>query len=149
MGTSYVDDLDDATLHLVGDLNRRRSTARFDLPDVCHPLILAPASVPNIHFYRLKLGFFPSSEKLRSTLQSLWDAVLLDGACYYSCVIRAASRIEVVNLNSNVPDPWQAIAEHYQQVFQIGLLLAMQQPAAKVPDKLWKPRVWNDDWHNF
>ena len=84
-----------------------------------------------------------------STLQSLWDAVLLDGACYYSCVIRAASRIEVVNLNSNVPDPWQAIAEHYQQVFQIGLLLAMQQPAAKVPDKLWKPRVWNDDWHNF
>ena len=84
-----------------------------------------------------------------STLQDLWDAVLLDGACYYSCVIRAASRIEVVNLNSNVPDPWQAIAEHYQQVFQIGLLLAMQQPAAKVPDKLWKPRVWNDDWHNF
>ena len=84
-----------------------------------------------------------------STLQDLWDAVLLDGACYYSCVIRAASRIEVVNLNANVPDPWQAIAEHYSQVFQIGLLLAMQQPAAKVPDKLWKPRVWNDDWHNF
>ena len=66
MGTSYVDDLDDATLHLVGDLNRRRSTARFDFPDERHPLILAPASVPNIHFYRLKLGFFPSSEKLRT-----------------------------------------------------------------------------------
>jgi hypothetical protein len=72
MGTSYVDDLDDATLHLVGDLNRRRSTARFDLPDVCHPLILAPASVPNIHFYRLKLGFFPSSEKLRGLVGILF-----------------------------------------------------------------------------
>lgn len=80
-----------------------------------------------------------------STLQALWDAVLLDGACYYSCLMRAASRIEVVNLNANVPDPWQAIADTYKFAFQTGLILAQQQPAARVPDKTWAPRVWNDD----
>jgi hypothetical protein len=84
-----------------------------------------------------------------STLQALWDAVLLDGACYYSCVIRAASRIEVVNLNADVPDPWQSIADHYKLAFEIGLTLAQQQPIASVPDKTWSPRVWNDEWHNF
>jgi len=99
--------------------------------------------------YTIPLTVSGLDSATESTLQALWDAVLLDGACYYSCVIRAASRIEVVNLNANVPDPWQAIADHYQQVFQVGLLLATQQPAARVPDKLWKPRVWNDDWHNF
>ena len=84
-----------------------------------------------------------------STLAALWDAVLLDGTCYYSCVIRAASRIEVVNLNANVPDPWQSIADHYKAAFQVGLILATQQPAGRVPDKTWQPRTWNDNWHNF
>ena len=84
-----------------------------------------------------------------STLQAIWDAVLLDGACYYSCLMRAASRIEQVNLNANVPDPWQAIADTYQKAFQIGLTLAQQQPAARNPDKTWQPRTWNDAWHTF
>jgi hypothetical protein len=84
-----------------------------------------------------------------STLQALWDAVLLDGACYYACVIRAASRIEVINLNADVEDPWQHIAELYKQAFDIGLSLATQQPAVRVPDKTWQPRTWNDEWHNF
>jgi hypothetical protein len=86
---------------------------------------------------------------VESTLAALWDAVLLDGACYYSALMRAASRIEVVNLNANVPDPWQAIAEHYLQAFQAGLILATRQPAARVPDKTLQPRTWNDEWHNF
>ena len=84
-----------------------------------------------------------------STLQALWDAVLLDGTCYYACLMRAASRIEVVNLNANVPDPWQAIAETYRLAFQAGLVLATRQPSARVPDKTWQPRTWNDEWHNF
>ena len=86
---------------------------------------------------------------VESTLSALWDAVLLDGSCYYSCLIRAASRIEVVNLNANVPDPWQAIADHYRQAFQIGLKLAGQQPPARLPDQPNQPRAWNDAWHNF
>jgi hypothetical protein len=49
---------------------------------------------------------------------------------FYSALMRAASRIEVVNFNANVPDPWQSIAEHYHQAFQTGLILATQQPAA-------------------
>jgi hypothetical protein len=86
---------------------------------------------------------------VESTLADLWDVVLLDGACYYACVMRAASRIEVVNLNANVKDPWQHIAEIYKIAFDTGLALATQQPAVRVPDKTWQPRTWNDEWHNF
>jgi len=84
-----------------------------------------------------------------STLQAIWDAVLLDGACYYSCLIRAASRIEVVNLNADVADPWQSIAALYKLTFDLGLELATRQPAARVPDKTWQPRTWNDQWHGY
>jgi hypothetical protein len=86
---------------------------------------------------------------VESTLPAIWDAVLLDGACYYACVIRAASRIEVVNLNTDVEDPWQHIAELYKFAFDTGLILATRQPAVRVPDKTWQPRTWNDEWHNF
>jgi hypothetical protein len=78
---------------------------------------------------------------VESTLLSAWDPILLDGICYYCCLIRAASRIEVINLNADVPDPWQAIAEHYQQAFQAGL--AMLQAAA-LPDK-----SGSNVWLNF
>ena len=84
-----------------------------------------------------------------STLQALWDAVLLDGACYYASLMRAASRIEQINLNANVPEPWQAIAETYKLAFHTGLLLAARQPAAHLPDKPSHSRTWNDEWHNF
>jgi hypothetical protein len=85
----------------------------------------------------------------QSTLPALFDAVLLDGCCYYACVIRAASRIEVVNLNSDVPDPWEKIAQMYRQAFDTGLQLARQQAAPRVPDKIYQPRTWQDEWHNF
>ena len=52
-------------------------------------------------------------------------------------LIRAASRIEQINLNADVPDPWQDIADRYQLAFRNGLPLATQQPAARVPDKPW------------
>lgn len=84
-----------------------------------------------------------------STIPAIFDAVLLDGACYYCCVIRAASRIEQVNLNAAVPEPWQEIAALYKTAFETGLVLAQRQPPARVPDKAWAPRVWNDEWHNF
>jgi hypothetical protein len=86
---------------------------------------------------------------LDSTLPAIFDAILLDGACYHSCVIRAASRIEQINLNADVPDPWQAIAEMYKATFQIGLLLAQQQSFASVPDKPYTTRTWQDEWHNW
>ena len=84
-----------------------------------------------------------------STLSAILDAVLLDGACYYSALARAASRIEVVNLNASVPDPWESIAGLFKACFEAGLTLATRQPAARVPDKAWQPRTWNDEWHNF
>jgi hypothetical protein len=84
-----------------------------------------------------------------STLQALWDAVLIDGACYYAALSRAASRIEVINLNINVPDPWQAIAESYRLAFKYGLELATRQAAASMPDKPFSTRTWQDEWHNF
>ena len=46
-------------------------------------------------------------------------------------------------------DPWQAIAELYKTAFQAGLALAAQQGFAKVPDKPYATRTWQDEWHNF
>jgi hypothetical protein len=75
-----------------------------------------------------------------STLPALFDVVLLDGAAWQACIIRAAGRVETINMNLEVPDPWQDIAGHFKAAFYLGLSLASQQNYAKVPD----PRTWHD-----
>jgi hypothetical protein len=86
---------------------------------------------------------------VESTLQDVWDNVLVDGACYYACLIRTAGQIGVATKEADISEPWQQIADMYHQAFKLGLVMAASQPAARVPDKTWQPRVWNDEWHNF
>jgi hypothetical protein len=62
--------------------------------------------------------------------------VLLDGAAWQACLIRAAGRIETINMNIDVPDPWQSIAAHFKTAFYLGLSLASQQNFAKIPYSL-------------
>ena len=83
---------------------------------------------------------------VESTLNAWQDGVLVDGACYYACLARAASRIETVNLNPDVPDPWQEIAALYQRAFNAGLALAGRPPAAQLPDSACT-RTWQDAFH--
>ncbi len=77
-----------------------------------------------------------------STLSAIFDAILLDGAAWQACIIRAAGRIETINLNSDVPDPWQDIAEKFHFAFTVGLLTASRQKPPHLPDF----RSWNDEW---
>ena len=77
-----------------------------------------------------------------STLPALFDVVLLDGAAWQACLIRAAGRIESINMNIDVPDPWTTAALHFEEAFRFGLLNASRQSFARVPD----PRTWHDEW---
>jgi hypothetical protein len=77
-----------------------------------------------------------------STLPALFDVILLDGSAWQACLIRAAGRIESINMNEDIPDPWTNAAEHFKQSFFIGLAMASQQTFAKVPDA----RAWHDQW---
>jgi hypothetical protein len=77
-----------------------------------------------------------------STLSALFDVILLDGAAWQACLIRAAGRIEAINLNDDVPDPWQDVAKHFKQSFYTGLAFASGQTFPRVPDG----RVWKDQY---
>jgi hypothetical protein len=77
-----------------------------------------------------------------STLPAIYDAILLDGSAWQACLIRAAGRVETINMNEEVADPWTVAAEHFNQSFSIGLAFASREFFAKVPD----PRTWKDSW---
>ena len=77
-----------------------------------------------------------------STLPDLFDVILLDGAAWQACLIRATGRIELINLNDNVADPYTSAAKHFELSFKFGVLAAGDQAFARVPD----PRTWKDAW---
>jgi hypothetical protein len=77
-----------------------------------------------------------------STLPALFDVILLDGAAWQCCLIRSAGRIETVNMNEEVPDPWIKIGEHFKQSFYLGLAFAAGQTFPRLPD----PRTWHDQY---
>lgn len=77
-----------------------------------------------------------------STLSAYFDVILLDGAAWQCCLIRAVGRIESINMNPNIPDPWEKAGLQFKSSFETGLILASRQYFAKVPD----PRNWHDPW---
>ena len=79
-----------------------------------------------------------------STLPAYWDNVLIDGSCYWACVIRALGRVEPINLNQRVPDTLHSAMAFYKQAFDLGLLqAARRKPAVSEPNKM----AWNDSYH--
>lgn len=77
-----------------------------------------------------------------STLSAYFDTILLDGAAWQACLIRAVGRIETINMNPNIPDPWEKASLKFKEAFDTGLTIASRQSFARVPD----PRTWRDDW---
>jgi hypothetical protein len=72
---------------------------------------------------------------IESTIRAYWDSTIIDGTCYYSCLIRSAGRIETINLNQNVPDTLQNTLAFYRSAFQSGLAQAARQSAPTIkPD---------------
>jgi len=77
-----------------------------------------------------------------STLSAYFDTILLDGAAWQVCLIRAGGRIETINMNPDIPDPWEKLSLQFKESFDAGLVLAARQSFARVPD----PRKWKDSW---
>ena len=81
--------------------------------------------------------------EVESTIPAYWDNTLIDGTCYYSCLIRSAGRIETINLNQNVPDTLQQTLLYYRGAFQMGLAQASRTHA---PVSNPSTAAWNDRW---
>jgi hypothetical protein len=79
-----------------------------------------------------------------STIPAYWDNTLIDGTCYYSCLVRSAGRVETINLNQGVPDTLQQTLAFYRQAFQMGLAQASRTHA---PISNPSTAAWNDRWH--
>ena len=81
-----------------------------------------------------------------STLPAFYDNTLIDGACYWACVVRAAGRVEPINLNKGVSENLIQTMTFYRKAFEQGLAqAARRRPTVSEPSTT----AWNDSWHNW
>jgi len=79
-----------------------------------------------------------------SSLPAFYDPVLLDGAAWQACLVRASSRVEALNFNADVIRQYQQLAEHFRITFQNGLArLGQRKASVSEPDR----RGWGDRWN--
>lgn len=79
-----------------------------------------------------------------STLPAFYDNTLIDGACYWSCLIRSTGRVEPINLNQDVSENLKELKEFYKQEFVTGIQHARRRQA---PVSEPNTAAWNDEWH--
>lgn len=77
-----------------------------------------------------------------STLSPLQDIILLDGAAWQACLVRAAGRVESINLADKVTVTYRQMAVNFKALFDIGILKMSHQTFASLPDA----RRWGDKW---
>lgn len=78
-----------------------------------------------------------------STLPALYDVVLLDGAAWQACLVRAAGRIETINMNTDVSANFAAMAEMFHKAFEYGMdKLSLRRFPVSVPPF----EHWSDKW---
>lgn len=82
-----------------------------------------------------------------STLPARLDQAIVDGAAFFSIMIRATSRIESNNLDKSTSDNYREVAGAYSQAFAARLSQEIKRKRAPVgePDQ----RAWNDNFHNW
>jgi hypothetical protein len=80
-----------------------------------------------------------------STLAPLFDTVIIQGAAYFACLNRAARRVEAINLNKEVTQPWQDLADRYKRHFEAGLKAAARKRSPAYPRR----QGWDDAWHGW
>ena len=79
-----------------------------------------------------------------STLPALYDAVLLDGAAWRACMVRAAGTIETINMNADVAKNFASMSQMFKLAFDLGLVnLSRRRFPRSEPDN----RTWSDEWH--
>jgi hypothetical protein len=78
-----------------------------------------------------------------SSLPALYDAVLLDGAAWKACFIRAAGRIETINMNQDVSVNFAKMAEMFKLAFELGLANLGRR---RFPRSEPVTHGWDDQW---
>jgi hypothetical protein len=82
-----------------------------------------------------------------STLPSYHDQAIVNGAAFFSIMIRATSRIETINLSKDQSDNYREVAAAYAQAFamRIRTEASKKRPPVGEPDT----RAWNDGYHSW
>ena len=83
---------------------------------------------------------------LDSTLSDDLNTALIDGACYYCCLSRAAAGVEANNIEAQVALNWMKIAHLWLDVFRNALHDAIRWPAAR--GEPGQALAWNDAQHD-
>jgi len=81
-----------------------------------------------------------------STLTADQDNVLIEGACAEALAIRAASRIETINLQQAVSDNYREVMMEFMKAFEAGLRYYERRQA--IP-QLGRTTAWNDQYHGW
>ena len=81
-----------------------------------------------------------------STLPAFFDTILLAGVCYWSLLIRAAGRVETINLNQSVSESLDKLKATFRSAFDDALAkLSMQSVPVAEP----RTDAWNDSFHGW
>ena len=80
-----------------------------------------------------------------STLPDPLNVAILNGACYYSCLIRSIATIETNNVQPAVARSWADAASIWKLVFDTSLAIARRQPTPRGEPRT---QAWNDSWHD-
>jgi len=84
---------------------------------------------------------------VESTLPTRLDQAIVNGAAFFSIMIRATSRVETINLSKDQSDNYREIAGAYATAFGNRLMQEIKRKRAPVgePDQ----RAWNDQYHGW
>jgi hypothetical protein len=78
-----------------------------------------------------------------STIPDQYIPTLLDGSAWQACVVRAAGRVETINMNADVTVNWSKMAETFRLAFDLGLInLARRRFPVSEP----RTQGWGDKW---
>ncbi len=81
-----------------------------------------------------------------STLTADQDNVIVDGACVEALKIRAASRIETINLQQGVSDNYREVMVSFANAFEAGLRYYERRTPAPSPNR---QTAWNDEYYGW
>jgi len=82
-----------------------------------------------------------------STIPDSDDQTLIDGACFHALMIRAASRVESINLSKDQSDNYREVASHFRTAFNLGLATLGRRK--RLPAGEPSTYAWNDTYHSW
>ena len=82
-----------------------------------------------------------------SSLPPFYDVVLLDGAAWQACLVRAAGTVETINYNPQVSENYAQLARFYATAFRTSLAALQHHcfPVSELDRRRWKDE-WEGEW---